>query len=153
MGSFAISLIVFACVFGGAVFDMLIRGALPAHHLNADSRGVVNLGMGLVATISALVLGLLVSSAKSFYDTQSSELTGMSSNIIILDHVLAAYGPDAKGARDLMSGVVGRTIDRMWPQERTGTVELANSPSGADIIYDKIQALSPKGSVRYRPRQ
>jgi hypothetical protein len=144
MSSFAISLVVFACVFGGAVLGMFLRSILPQHHLSSDSQGVVNLGMGLVATISALVLGLLVSSAKNFYDTQNAELTGMSSRIIILDRVLAAYGPETKEARDVLSGVVVRTIDRMWPQERTGAPEVDRPPGGADVVYDTIQALSPK---------
>ena len=143
MGSVAISLIVFACVFGGAVFGMFLRAALPPHHLSADSRDVVKLGMGLVATMSALVLGLLVSSAKTFYDGQSTELTEISARIVMLDRVLAHYGPETKEARDLLRGVVVRAIDRIWPQEGTRTSEVHPS-SGAEVVYDKIQALSPK---------
>jgi hypothetical protein len=75
MNSLATSGIVFACVFGGAMAGPVVRGALPPNHLSADSKEVVKLGMGLVATMSALVLGLLVSSAKGFYDAQSAELT------------------------------------------------------------------------------
>ena len=143
MGSVAISLIVFACVFGGAVFGMFLRAALPQNHLSADSRDVVKLGMGLVATMSALVLGLLVSSAKTFYDGQSTELTEISARIVMLDRVLAHYGPETKEARDLLRGVVVRAIDRIWPQERTRPSEVQPS-SGAEVVYDKIQALSPK---------
>ena len=76
MDSLVVSLIVFACVFGGALCGMLLRAALPQHHLSADSKDVVKLGMGLVATMSALVLGLLVASAKSSYDAQNSALNG-----------------------------------------------------------------------------
>ncbi len=140
MGSGAISLIVFACVFGGAVFGMFLRAALPPHHLSADSRDVVKLGMGLVATMSALVLGLLVSSAKTFYDGQSTELTEISARIVMLDRVLAHYGPETKEARDLLRGVVVRAIDRIWPQEGTRTSEVHPS-SGAEVVYDKIQGL------------
>ena len=143
MGPVAISLIVFACVFGGALFGMFLRAALPQNHLSADSREVVKLGMGLVATMSALVLGLLVSSAKTFYDGQSTELTEISARIVMLDRVLAHYGPETKEARDLLRGVVVRTIDRIWPQERTRASEVQPS-SGAEVVYDKIQALSPK---------
>src|SRR5260370_19234525 len=101
MSSIAISMIVFACVFGGAVCGTLFRGALPQDHLSAESRDAVKLGMGLVATMAALVLGLLVSSAKSSYDTQSAEVTEMSAKVIFLDRVLAHYGPETKESRDL----------------------------------------------------
>ena len=67
----AISWITFACVFGSALLGMLLRKLLTEHHLDADSRNIVNLGMALIATTSALVLGLLIASAKSSYDAQS----------------------------------------------------------------------------------
>ena len=96
MNYIAIRLIVFACVFGGALFGMFLRGVLPERHLSADSKDTVRLGMGLIGTMTALVLGLLVASAKSYYDTQSSELTEMSAKIVLLDRVLAHYGPVTK---------------------------------------------------------
>jgi hypothetical protein len=98
MSSITISFVVFACVLGGAVAGMLLSAPLPQHHLSADSKETVKLGMGLVATMSALVLGLLVSSAKTFHDTQSAELTQASSEIILLDLLLARYGPETKEA-------------------------------------------------------
>jgi hypothetical protein len=75
IGSIGISSIVLACVFGGALFGMFIRALLPQHHLSAETNDVVKLGMGIVATLSALVLGLLIASAKGSFDAQSAELT------------------------------------------------------------------------------
>jgi hypothetical protein len=66
-----IYLIIFACVFGGALLGVYLRGVLPEEHLSGDSKDTVRLGMGLVGTMAALVLGLLVASAKNFYDTQT----------------------------------------------------------------------------------
>ena len=143
MSSMAISLIVFACVFGGAVFGMCLRSALPHDHLSAESRAVVKLGMGLVATMSALVLGLLISSAKSSYDTQSAELTEMSAKIVVLDHVLAHYGPETKETRDLLRVSVISILERIWPHERTQTSQVEPLAGGEDV-YDKVQALVPK---------
>ena len=100
MSSVAIGLIVFACVFGGALLGIFLRGVLPPHHLSAGSKDIVRLGMGLVATMAALVLGLLVASAKGSYDSQSNELTQYSANVVFLDRLLAHYGPEARGARD-----------------------------------------------------
>ena len=82
MSSIAVSSIVFACVFGGAILGMSIRAILPQPHLSPESKDVVKLGMALVGTSSALVLGLLIASAKGSYDAQSSELTLMSAGVV-----------------------------------------------------------------------
>ena len=87
---------VLACVFGGALLGMAIHTMLPEHHLNAESKDVIKLGMGLIATMSALVLALLTNSAKGSYDTQRNELTQVAANILLVDRVLAHYGPEAK---------------------------------------------------------
>lgn len=103
VSAMAISWIVFACVFGGALLGILLRGLLPEHYLDADSRNVVNLGMALIATLSALVLGLLIASAKGSYDAQRGEVISMSADIILLDRILARYG--RKPAKPVMSCV------------------------------------------------
>jgi hypothetical protein len=144
MNPITISLIVFACVFGGAWFGMLLRSALPEHHLNADSKGVVMLGMGLVATMTALVLGLLVASAKSSYDAQNDALTDMSAKVVLLDRVLAHYGPGTKEARDALSGTITDFLDRTWPQDRSSGSQLAAPSGSGEIMMDKIEDLSPQ---------
>ena len=101
MSSIAISSIVFACVFGGAILGMSIRAVLPQQHLNADSKDVVKLGMGIVATLSALVLSLLIASAKGSYDAQSTELTQMSTKVILLDRPGSLWAGDEGNARSV----------------------------------------------------
>jgi len=147
MSSFAISLIVFLCIFGGALAGTVLRGPLPPPHLSGDSKETVKLAMGLVATMAALVLGLLVSSAKSSYDTQSNEVTDLSARLILLDRVLAHYGSETQETRDLLRGVVVDSLDRIWPQERGQTSEVV-PPSNAEVVLDKIQALSPKDDTQ-----
>lgn len=104
--------------------------------------------MGLVATMAALVLGLLNASAKSSYDTLNSELTDMSSKLVLLDRVLAHYGPESKGARDQLRNSVVRALDQMWSKERTGLSQLEPSSTASEVLYDKIQALSPKDDAQ-----
>ena len=104
-------LIVFASVFGGALGGLLLRRALPSDHLSSESKDVVKMSMGLVTTMAALVLGLLVSSAKSFYDAQSNELTQMSARVILLDRILAHYGTETKEVRDLLRRAIADSID------------------------------------------
>ena len=111
MSDIAISMILFACVFAGALLGIYLRTALPEHHLSTESKDVVKLGMGLIATMAALVLSLLIASTKGSYDTQRSELRQLSANIMLLDRVLAHYGPETKDSRDLLRHAVVRVLD------------------------------------------
>src|ERR1700685_3260185 len=88
--------VVMAVVIGAVVLVMAIHTMLPEHHLSSDSKDVIKLGMGLIATMSALVLALLTNSAKGSYDTQRNELTQAAANILLIDRVLGHYGPETK---------------------------------------------------------
>ena len=145
MSAIGIGLIVLVCVFGGSLLGMFLHTILPEHHLSADSKDVIKLGMGLTATMSALVLALLTNSAKGSFDTQRNELTQMAANIILLDRILAHYGPETKDARDLLKGTVANMITRMCPEE--GSAPLLE-PVAAEAFYDKIQSLSPQNEVQ-----
>ncbi len=144
MSTIATSSIVFACVFAGASLGMFLRKVLPQHHLSDDSKSVVMIAMGLVATMTALVLGLLISSAKSSFDTLNSEIVGTSSKIILLDRTLANYGPETKEARDLLRSVVAAVVDRMELKESANPREMLASTREMESMYDKIQGLLPK---------
>ena len=136
MSLLTISLSVFACIFGGALLGILIK--LPEDQLRADSKDVVRLGMGLVASTAALVLGLLVASAKAFYDTQNTEVTQFAANVVLLDRVLAHYGAESAEARAALPNAVTHMIEVIEPS--------------SDSI-EKIQALSPKDDNQRSLRQ
>src|SRR5882724_9820119 len=102
MGSSAIALVVFACVFGSAMFGLYLRAVLPEHHLSDASLGMVKLATGLIATMAALVLGLLISSAKGSFDRINSELVENAARIVSLDRMLADYGEATRGLRELI---------------------------------------------------
>ena len=144
LGSASISLIVFVVVFGGALAGMFLRSVLPEQHLGGDSRDVIKTGIGLVATMAALVLGLLVASAKGNYDAQNAELIQMSANVVLFDRVLAYYGPEAKEARAVLSNTVTRVLNQMWAKDISTPSLLEPRSAGAEVLYDKIEALSPK---------
>ena len=117
---------------------MSLRSRLPEPHRSAETRDVVKLGMGLVATMSALLLGLLISSAKSSYDTQKTELTQVTSRLVFLDHVLEHYGPETKEIRVLVRGAAFHMIHQLWPG---APMAPAVDPGS---IFDRIQSLSPQ---------
>jgi hypothetical protein len=104
--------------------------------------------MGTIATMTALVLGLLVASAKNFYDAESRGLTEMSAKVVLLDRILAHYGPEAQETRDLLKVVISSTIERIWPKENPHSQVLERTGSRADLLYDKLEQLVPKNDVQ-----
>lgn len=124
------------------MLGMWLRNVLPEHHLNAETKDVVKLGVGLIGTMAALLLGLLVASAKSSYDARSNELTQMAANTILLDRILAHYGPETGAVRGLLKIAVTRTIDQVWP--KNGKEGGLSSQRGGELIFDKIQELMPR---------
>jgi hypothetical protein len=147
MSSLITGWIAFACVFGGALLGIFLRKILPEPHLSSDSKDIVRLATGLIGTMAALVLGLLISSAKGGYDTRSSEVTQMSANITLVDRALAHYGPEAREARDLLRRSVARLIEQIWPERRGGSFQ-PTPTGGLEGFYDKIQALSPENDTQ-----
>ncbi len=117
MSPISISCIVFACIFAGTLLGMLLRRVLPERHLSEETKDVVKLGMGLVGTMTALVLGLLVASAKNSFDTQRNGLAQLSANVILLDRALAHYGPESRDAREMLRASAADMLQHTWPQE------------------------------------
>lgn len=148
MSAIAVSCIVFVCVFSGALFGMFLQGPLPDQHLSSDTKDVVKLGTALVATLAALVLGLLISSTKSAYDAQNGEIKQMSASIVLLDRVLAHYGPETKEARDLLRRAVVGVVDRMWSDENRLATLAPDKRAEAESLFDKIQDLRPESDVQ-----
>lgn len=142
MNAIALSCITFVCISGGALLGMF----LPGHHLSTDDKDVVRLGTGLIGTIAALVLGLLIASAKGSYDTQSTQVTQMTSNVVLLDNLLAQYGPETNEVRNLLRRGIVVLADRMW-REKSSEIAKASTfeaSAASDAFFAKLQQLSPR---------
>jgi hypothetical protein len=137
-----VSVIVFACVFAGAVVGMALRRVLPEPHRSPESKDIVRAGTGLIATISALVLGLLVASAKEVYDTQKDEVTAQAAKTALLDRLLAHYGPETKSAREALREAVALELRRVWAEGPVPRSEAQEGREG-EALYDAIQDLAP----------
>jgi hypothetical protein len=147
MSPMSISWLVFAVAFGGALFGMCLRGLLREHHLGADTKDIVKLGMGLIGTMTALVLGLLIASAKSSYDTQRSGLAQLSANVILLDRALAHYGSASHDTRARLRVSIADMIQHTWPQENSEsgkTTAKTRTEGKYEGLYEQIQGLAPK---------
>ena len=144
MNASLLLLLIFGCVFGAGYLATRLRAAMPEHHLSADTKDTVKLAMGLVATMTALVLGLLVASAKGNYDTEKSSVTAMSAKFVVLDRILAHYGPETKPSRDLLHQSVEKLIARLWPDQKSVPSQLDPTHSSGEALYDAMQSLSPR---------
>lgn len=146
MDSLNIAGVVFLCTFGGALFGMLLRRVLPETHLSSDSKDVVKMGTGLVATLAALVLGLLIASAKSSFDAQRTGLQQLSTNAILLDRSLKVYGPETKEIRELLRRTVVLVLDLHWPADgsRSAGLDSAEISANGSALLTAIRDLAPR---------
>ncbi len=151
MSAIEIGAIVFGCVFAGSLFGMYLRTVLPEPHLSADTKDVVKLAIALIATMAALVVSLLISSAKTAYDTRRNELMQASADIVVFDRVLAHYGPESKDARALLRQGVAAAIERLWPADGTRPMEIDLSGSRTEALYEKISATRAAKRCSARP--
>src|SRR6476660_7860995 len=114
MAPIAISFVAFGLTLVGILLGSVIERILPEGHLSSDSKEVVKLSMGVVATLAALVLGLLVASAKNTYDARESEINQITAYVILIDNLLAKYGDETQTARASLRQAIPRMVDRIW---------------------------------------
>jgi ABC-type multidrug transport system fused ATPase/permease subunit len=123
MTSLWIAAIVMVCLLAGALLGTALRTKLPESHLSQDSMDVIKLATGLMATLAALVLGLLISSANTARNTAASAVSQTVASVALLDRYLAAYGQDAQEARELLRHLMVRRAQVRWPAEDFGPPE------------------------------
>lgn len=153
MNPTAIGAVVFACTLGGALAGIRLRTALPEHHFNDESRDTVKLGIGMVATITALVLGLVTASAKSSFDALDTVVKHTAMDILTLDRVLARYGPEANEIRAALKDAIGRKIDLVWPRGSSRLAQMDPPPEATTAVeglVDRIRGLSPQNDAQRR---
>jgi hypothetical protein len=150
MSALAVASIAFVSVCGGTLAGLLLRVVLPEHHLSVDSKDVVKLVTALIATLSALVLGLLIASAKSSFDTVNDGLRQSAARTILLDRVLAQYGPGAREVRDLLRTSYAARVEALFPADgsRSGALDIAGGTAALERVQQRIRALSPENDAQ-----
>jgi len=155
-----ISLIAFACIFGATLLGMFLRTNLPEDHFSDESKDAVKVGIGMIATLTALVLGLLTASAKGTFDTASTGLRQIGARTILLDRVMAHYGPETMEIRGLLRRNVAAALEQIWPEEKIGLTiskggegrgeteaveeKLRQQPARIEVIQDHLRQLTPR---------
>lgn len=145
MQPFLIAFVAFISLFSGALLGMLLQNFLPKHHLSNEAKDVVKLGAALIATMAALVLGLLVSSAKSSFDTLNSGLTQSGAKFIVLDTALRHYGPEAEGARKELKESLHAVLGVLWPEEmgQGDAADREEASKGMERLFGEVRGLKP----------
>jgi hypothetical protein len=151
MSPVVVGLVTFACTFGGVLLGMRLRGILPVHHLDGDSKDSIKVGIGLIATMTALVLGLVTASAKSSFDEVTTAIKQSAMEILAFDRALARYGSETAPIREGLKRAVGARIDAVWPSGSTRPADLDPLGSGvgvqAERLADALRSLTPRDEV------
>jgi hypothetical protein len=150
VNALTVAVVVFACAFGGAVAGVYLKGRLPERHRDADSKDVVKLVMGLIATMAALVLGLLIAATHTFYNTQQGEIQSLGVDVVLLDQTLAHYGPETQPTRRTLREDLAGIIQSISPVEGVGAgnMPLARSSGGNPDILSMVQRLAPSSAAQ-----
>jgi hypothetical protein len=133
-----------ATLLAALVLGRILRRAVPEHHLTADAKDTVKFAIGMVATMTALLLGLLVSSAKSNYDDQRNHVITMAAKVVYLDRMLALYGPEAEPVRQALRGLLRDAVERIWPEHAGAVPELSPNEGAGNALLLMLENLSPR---------
>ena len=148
MNPITAGIIAFMCTFGGAMLGMWLYRILPAHHLDTSSKDTVRVGIGLISTMTALVLGLVLASAKSSFDTADAAVKQSANNILALDRTLARYGSETGEIRTAVQHAIRARIDMIWPQDSSTAIDLDPMRAGTgwagEGIAAAIRGLRPR---------
>lgn len=150
MSPIAIASIVFVCVFGGALLGMGLRPVLPEHHVNDASKDIIKLVTGMIATLAALVLGLLVASAKTSFDSANEGLRQSAAKVILLDRALAQYGSETKEVRELLRMGVTVRVEQLFPKggSQHSVLSALQGTSLSEGMQQRIRALAPQSDTQ-----
>ena len=149
MTAIGFAALTFVCTLGCALLGMMVRAALPPTHLSKESQDVVRLGMGLVATMTALLLGLVTAAAKNSFDSQDVAIKNAAAGMLTLDRLLARYGPETQPIRQEFRQIVAARLEEVWPSDGKSSglqalLAQAQTTPAAEKLEDEILRLQPQ---------
>jgi hypothetical protein len=150
MNPTTISLFSLGLIVVGTLVGLTLNRRLPEHHLTNGSRDAIKVGAGMVSMMTALVLGLLVSSAKSRFESANEAVCGGSARIIVMDRLLQSYGPGAAEIREDLHKGAALAAEMLWPK-KPGSIEafkIFESARPMEKMVERIRALKPENPVQ-----
>jgi hypothetical protein len=144
-----IFLISFVAIVAGMVLGMILRRQIPAAHLRDDTKEVVRLGAGFLTTLAAVLISLMIASAKSSYDIQDSHFRTLAAYLVETDQLLVQFGPEATQVRILMRQAIPAAVDRIWREKESAVQNSAfTAASLAEQLNSAIELLSPANDAQ-----
>jgi hypothetical protein len=150
MNTLLLGMAVFACCAGGSVLGMVTSAALPKRHLSADSKDAIKVAIAVVATLSALVVGLLISSAKTSFDSKDKEVKQAAANFIQLDRTMKQYGPQTADARERLRQIISRILTAVWSDQAQGPIDMETILTGEGTLslQTALLKLTPENDAQ-----
>jgi hypothetical protein len=150
MHPIGISLVACGLMLGGAFGGAMLRRSLPEHHLDSHAKDVVRLGASLLATVSGLLLGLLINSAHGKFETQRMQVKHLASDIILMDQLLVRYGPEAQVARQLLRASLLPLADEIWGKEGSSAPreQVHQNNVATAQLFMALHELSPRNETQ-----
>jgi hypothetical protein len=140
-----VSVLVSACIFAGGIAGLLLHRVLPQTHLTKETQDVIRLGSGMLSVLASLVLGLLIATAKSSYDSTGQAIRNYAAELALLNETLRDYGSAASAPRDLLRTYTRDFLAEGWPQDGRQSVIADNAATRAllERVREAIRALKP----------
>jgi hypothetical protein len=144
MNAIVVAGVSFVGILGATLLGMRLRAALPDHELSSETKDAVRLGMGLVATMTALLLGLLIASAKGSFDAQRSQVILLAGKASYLERVLTVYGPETAEVRSVLRASSESLIRKLWSDESSPEAQEDPVISEGHALFSSIHKLTPQ---------
>ncbi len=150
VGPVPIGAIIVAILFGSALVAMAVSRFLPPEHLNSETKSVVSVSAAVVGTMSALVVGLLISSSNASFTSTTQQVTQISADALDLDRLLRRYGPEAQDLRGLLRRYTAARLENLFPKDTNHSPDLEDVTSLAMLeeLQDKVLALNPSNPAQ-----
>ena len=154
MTSGRIFLISFVAIVAGMVLGMILRRQIPVVYLREDTKEVILRGAGFLTTLAAVLISLMIASAKTSYDTQDSHFRTLAAYLVETDQLLVQYGPEAMEVRILMRQAIPAAVDRIWREKQQATQNSAfTAASLAEQLNSAVEALTPTNDAQRAIKQ
>src|SRR5215468_2576271 len=140
-----IGLISFAAIFGGVLIGRFAAGRLPGHHLSSETQSAVTVSVAVIGTLSALVLGLMITTANSSFSARSDEVRELSLQLIRMDRNLRRYGPEANDARTKLREWAIAKTQQLFPEKGQPSPSSQTTIEKLESVQDAVLALNPSG--------
>lgn len=139
-------LVAFAVIFGGGLLGMLLGRLMPVAYRDKETQAIVQTAAGMVSISTALVLGLLVASAKGKFDVSNRQMEELAASLMLMDRNLMNCGPEAKDIIMLLRSYTVANIATAWPDEPEAQSATGGQPAWQIIesIQQRLRELTPK---------